>query len=402
MTEPLLKLKVVELCEFVAGPFCTRLLADFGAEVIKIEPPGKGDSARQRGPFPDDIPHPEKSGMFLYLNSGKKGVTLDIETEDGKALFLRLIANADVLVQDRAPGEMERLGLGYETLKALNPGLIMTSLSVFGQDGPYRAYKSHHLNTYHASGAGYMLPMNSTSLDREPVRGPGHTGDYDGGVSAALATLAAFYWRQGGGTGQHIDVSIQHSIMHLERSQLRRYLDSGTSPNRTGMGRLLECLVECKDGNFVILILSSEKQWQGLFKAMGEPAWGRAEPFNTQAGRSAHYNELRDKLADWAKDFTARDVFEMVQAFQSACAPAQTAEQFYTSPQTLERGYLREIDHPVAGKLQYPGLPFQFSIQPDRSTGPAPLLGQHNDEVFGGGLNLERQDLVRLKQAGVI
>lgn len=398
----LLKLKVIELCDFVAGPYCTRLLADFGGEVIKIERPGIGDSARKRGPFPGDIPDPEKSGMFLYLNTNKSGVTLDVESADGNALFRKLIADADILVEDRAPGEMQRLGLCYEALKAINPNLIMTSITVFGQTGPYRDYKSYHLNTYHASGAGYMLPMNSTSLTREPLRGPGFTGDYDGGVSAALATMAALYWRRHGGTGQHIDVSIQHSIMHLERSQLRRYVDSGVSPNRTGMGRLLESLVECKDGNYVILILSSEKQWQGLYKAMGEPEWGRDTRFNSQAARSANYEALRAKLSEWTKAYTAQEVFEMVQAEKSACSPAQTAEQFYNSPQTLQRNYFDDVEHPVAGTLRHPGLPYQFSAVPKRTMEPAPLLGQHNEAVFAGQLGLDRRELVRLRQAGVI
>jgi crotonobetainyl-CoA:carnitine CoA-transferase CaiB-like acyl-CoA transferase len=396
-----LKLKVVELCGFAAGPYCTRLLADFGAEVIKIEQPGTGDEARRRGPFPNDVPDPEASGLFLYLNTGKLGVTLDIETADGREIFKRLIADADILVEDRAPGELERLGLGYEALRKINPGLIMTSISPFGQDGPYRDYKAYHLNTYHGSGAAYMLPMNSTNFDREPVRGPGLLGEYDGGMSAAVATMAALYWRRHGGTGQHIDVSKQQSMMHLERSQLRRYIDTGKSPNRTGMGRLLESLVRCKDGKYTILILSSQKQWEGLFKAMGEPEWGAREPFNTQSGRAANYAELKERLEAWASSYTSQEVFEKVQAFKSACAPAYTAEQFFNSPQTVSREYIEEIDHPVAGKLRYPGLPYQFSNAPKRNVRPAPLLGQHNQEVLGR-LRYSKTDLLKLKQAGVI
>jgi crotonobetainyl-CoA:carnitine CoA-transferase CaiB-like acyl-CoA transferase len=247
-----------------------------------------------------------------------------------------------------------------------------------------------------------MLPMNSTSLDREPVRAPGYSDEYDGGMSAAVATLGAFYWRQHNGSGQHIDVSKQQSTMHLERSQLRRFIDTGKSPNRTGMGRLLESLVQCKDGNYVILILSSEKQWQGLWEAMDRPEWGAREPFNSQAGRSANYPELRDRLADWAKNFTAQDVFEKVQGFKSACAPAYTAEQFFSSPQILARDYFIEIDHPKAGRLKYPGLPYQFSNMPQVTRQGAPLLGEHNEAIFGDRLQYGRDGVVKLKQAGVI
>lgn len=397
-----LKLKVVELCSLAAGPYCTRLFADFGAEVIKVEPPGVGDEARRRGPFLGDVPDSETSGLFLYLNTDKLGITLDLETAEGRDIFKKLIADADVLVEDKPPGEMERLGLDYESLKKINPSLIMTSITPFGQDGPYRNYKAYHLNLCHGSGQGYMLPMNSTNFDREPVRGPGLSAEYDGGMSAAVATMAAVYWRRHGGTGQHIDVSKQQSTMHLERSQLRRFIDTGKSPNRTGMGRLLESLVQCKDGNYVILILSSEKQWQGLFQAMGRPDWGTREPFNSQAGRSANYPELRDRLAAWAKNYTAQEVFDKVQGYLSACAPANTAEQFFNSPQTAARGYLVEVDHPVAGKLKYPGFPYQFSNVAARTRGGAPLLGQHNEEVLCNRLRYTRQDLVKLKQAGVI
>jgi crotonobetainyl-CoA:carnitine CoA-transferase CaiB-like acyl-CoA transferase len=397
-----LKLKVVELCSFAAGPYCARLLADFGAEVVKIEPPGVGDEARNRGPFPRDVPDKELSGLFLYLNSGKLGITLDLETADGRDIFRKLIAAADVLVEDRAPGEMQRLGLDYEALRQLNPSLIMTSISPFGQDGPYRDFKAYHLNICHGSGQGYMLPMNSTNFEREPVRGPGLSGEYDGGMSAAVATLGALYWRRHGGTGQYIDVSKQQSTLHLERSQLRRFIDTGKNPNRTGMGRLLESLVRCKDGNYAILILSSEKQWQGLFQAMDRPEWGAREPFNTQAGRSAHYGELRERLMEWAQNYTAQEVFERVQGCKSACAAAYTAEQFFNSPQTVAREYLDEIDHPVAGKLRYPGLPYKFSNLTRRRRQGAPLLGQHNEDVLCNRLQYSKQDLLRLKQAGVI
>jgi crotonobetainyl-CoA:carnitine CoA-transferase CaiB-like acyl-CoA transferase len=401
MTRPLLNAKVVELCSWAAGPYCTRLLADFGADVIKIESPA-GDDARRRGPFPDDIPDPEKSGLFLYLNTDKLGVTLNLESVDGREIFKRLIADADILVEDRPPGEMKRLGLDYAVLSKINPKLIMVSVTTFGQDGPYSGYKAYHLNLCHGSGQGYMLPMNSLNLDREPVRGPGLSAEYDGGMSAAVATMAAFYWRQKSGKGQYIDVSKQQSTMHLERSQLRRFLDTGKSPNRTGMGRLLESLVRCKDGNYAILILSSQKQWEGLFRAMGSPEWGAQEPFTTQAGRSANYPALRDKLAAWASNYTAQEVFDIVQAQLSACAPAQTAEQFFNSPQTKSRNFLVEIDHPKAGKLKYPGFPYKFSNAAPEAKKPAPLLGQHNEQVYCGRLNYTKQDLVKLRQAGVI
>ncbi len=397
------KIKVVELCNFVAGPFCAKLFADFDAEVIKIEQPGVGDTSRKRGPFPNDEPNPEASGTFLYLNTNKKGITLDVETSDGKDIFKKLIAQADILIEDKAPGEMQRLGLDYDTLKEINPRLIMTSITPYGQTGPYRNYKSYPLNTYHASGQGYFLPMNSRSLDREPVRGPGFLGEADCGLSAAIATLGALYWRdKNGGTGQHIDVATQHAMMHLERSQLRRYLDTGVSPNRTGMGRLLETLLKGKDDRYVIVVLSSEKQWQGVFRAMGEPEWGTQEPFNSQAGRQANFDALHDRLQAWADNHTAEEIFHMVQGQGSASAPAYTAEQFFNSPQIQAHGYIIDVDHPGAGTLKQPGWPYLFSSTDWRPTKGAPVLGQDNEEVLCERLGYTKNDLLKLKQAGVI
>jgi crotonobetainyl-CoA:carnitine CoA-transferase CaiB-like acyl-CoA transferase len=399
---PLNHIKVVDLSSFVAGPFCAKLFSDFGAEVIKVEQPRVGDEARRRGPFLNDTPNPELSGTFLYLNTNKLGVTLDLETAAGRDIFKKLIADADILIEDKQPGEMKRLGLDYETLKKINPSLIMTSITPFGQEGPYRDYKSYHLNTYHASGQGYLLPMNSPNLEREPVRGPGFIGEYDGAMSAAIAILAALYWRDGGGTGQYIDISKQHAMMHLEKSQLRRYSDNGKNPDRTGMGRLLETILQGKDGNYILIVLSSEIQWRGIYEAMGRPEWGQEYPFNTQAGRQEFFFELLNLLQEWANNYTAEEIFHLIQENKSACAPTYTAEQFFNSPQTQARQFLLEIEHPVAGKLQYPGWPYQFSNVSWRTTQPAPLLGQHNEAVFCERLGYSKQELVKLKEAGVI
>src|SRR5258706_3500615 len=178
-----LNIKVVELCDLVAGPYCGKLLADFGADVIKIERPGKGDDARHLGPFKGDVPNSEASGTFLYLNTNKRSVVLDIETEDGRAVLRALLRDADVLIEDKMPGELARLGLGFDELHTLNPNLIVTSITPFGQTGPYRHYKALHLNLYHASGQGYLLPMFAINLDVPPCQGPGYLGLYDGGTA---------------------------------------------------------------------------------------------------------------------------------------------------------------------------------------------------------------------------
>lgn len=378
-----LKARVIELADFVAGPYCGKLLADFGADVIKIETPGKGDDARDIGPFKDDVFNPEASGTFLYLNTNKRSVELDIETAEGKAAFLDLIRTADVLIEDRMPGQLAKLGLGYEDLRAINPQLVVTSITPFGQVGPYRDFKAYHLNLYHASGQGYLLPMWAINLDVPPCQGPGYLGLYDGGMAGATATLAALFWRDAGGTGQHIDVSIHHAMMTLERSQLRRFTDDGVDPNRTGKGRLLESLVECSDGEFAVVILSSQQQWEGLWRAMGKPDWGVQPPFDTQKGRSDNYAELRQRLNDWSRTVTQDELFHAIQKEGSAAAPILTAEGVFKLEQFRERGHFVTIDHPVAGPLEYiaqPTRPSNVTLPPKR---PAPLLGQHTQKVLG-------------------
>ena len=377
-----LNARVIELANFVAGPYCGKLLADFGADVVKIEKPGRGDDARYIGPFKDDVPDPEASGTFLYLNTNKRSVELDIDTEEGRAALRDLLRTADVLIEDRMPGELAKLGLGYDDLRALNPNLVVTSITPFGQVGPYRDYKAHHINLYHASGQGYLLPMWAINLDVPPCQGPGYLGLFDGGIAGATATLAALFWRDAGGTGQHIDVSIQHAMMNQERSQLRRFVDDGVDPNRTGKGRLLESLVECSDGEFAVVILSSQQQWEGLWRAMGRPEWGVQPPFDTQKGRSDNYAELRQRLNAWSKTVTQDELFHAIQREGSAAAPILTAEGVFKLDQFRERGHFVTIDHPVAGPLEYiaqPIRPSNVDLPPRRA---APLLGQHSQEVL--------------------
>ncbi len=396
--------KVVECCNFVSGPYCTKLLADLGAEVIKIEPPGVGDEARRRGPFLHDIPHPDLSGLFLYLNTNKLGITLNLSSATAKTIFKRLIASADILVEDRPPGKMKGLGLVYDTFKEVNPRLIMTSITPFGQTGPYRDYKAYYLNTFHASGAGYLLPSGSPNLDREPVKGPGLIGDYDAGLSAAVATLGALYWRGASGLGQYIDISKQEALMALDKVDISRFYDEGKSPNRGPKGRPSHGLIRSKDGGYLLLLVGPKRdnQWEGLVKVMGNPEWTKDEKFSTEEKRSEHEVELREHLAEWARDYTADEIFHAMQNGKLPAAAVNSPEELLSSPQIEARGFLVEIDHPVAGKLKYPSRPYHFSKTPWRVECAAPLMGQHNEEVFCNRLGYTKQELVKLKGAGVI
>lgn len=398
---PLSGVKVIEYCSFVAGPYCTKLLADLGAEVIKVEKP-EGDVARRRGPFLGDKPDPELSGIFLYDNTNKMGVTLNLDSPKGRDMFKKLVADADILVEDGAPGEMERLGLNYEVLEQLNPSLIMASITPFGQDGPYRDYKAYGLNTYHASGAGYVLPAGSQNKDMEPIKGGGLVGERDIGVSASVGILGALFWRNAGGTGQYIDISKQEAEMALERMNIVRYYMIGASPTRYQINRVRDTLLQCRDGGYMILVLYPQKQWEGIVEALGTPEWTKEERFSTQKLRDANFPELRALLREEALKYDTMELFNIIQAQGTACAPICSAEQVFNSPQTKARDFFVEIEHPVAGKLMYPGLPYKLSNAVPSHNHGAPLLGQHNEEVYCGRFGYSKQDLIKLREAGII
>ncbi len=208
---------MLEYCGTNSGPYCTKLMADLGAEVIHLEPPKTGDDARRSPPFPGDVSHPEKSGLFLFLNTNKLGITLNPRLPQGKKIFEQLVGKVDVLVEDWPPGHMEELGLGYDDLRERNPGLIVASITPFGRSGPYKDYRAYPLNIAHVSGQGYVLPMPSPHLERAPTMIGGNCTEYDPGQTAAVAILAALYSRGITGKGQLVEVSMQEAVLAMQR-----------------------------------------------------------------------------------------------------------------------------------------------------------------------------------------
>jgi len=399
---PLNGIKVLEYCENVAGPYCTKQFSDLGADVIKVERP-EGDEARRRGPFYHDEADPEHSACFLFNNTNKKSVTLNLESRKGQEILKKLIAEADIFLEDTQPGTMERLGLGYDTLSSINPGLIMASLSPYGQTGPYRDYKAYYLNTFHASGAGYLLPADSPNTDREPIKMGGSMGESDIGICAAVGILGAYYWREfNGGKGQYIDISKQEAEMAIERQNIALYHETGKSKTRTSNSAVRDILIKCGDGSYIKIVLLPENQWNGLVRALGNPEWTKKEEFSTDALRIKNYRQMEKYLTEAAKEYNSYQLFEKIQAEGTACAPVCNAEQVYKSPQAEVRGFFVEMDHPAVGKIKYPGMPFTSSAVPPTDNQAAPLLGQNNEEIYSGILGYSKEDLVKLREAGVI
>lgn len=394
-------LKVIELCTLVTGPYCTKLLADFGAEVIKIEPPGIGDCARRRGPFLHDIPDPELSGLFLHLNTNKLSITLDVTTETGKGILKELIKQADILIEDNPPRVMQKQGLTYSDLESLNPRLVMTSITPFGQTGPYRDYKAYELNSHHAGGEGYLLPIHSDDPDREPVKPGGIVGDCICGLSAALATLTATYAMVETGGGQHIDLSKQDVLMSLVQMHVCTFANLGEVHQRLTKGFLMVLPMECQDG-YIIITVVTDREWRSLVECMGSPAWALDEKFLSWANRHWYSDEINPRVQAWVRQFKKDELFHKLQAKGVAAAPVNTAEDLAQSVQLQERGFFADIGHPLAGILKYPTVAYQLSETPWRATRPAPLLGQHNEQVYCGRLGFSKDRLTKLRESGVI
>lgn len=392
-------LRVIELAEMVAGPYCAKLLGDLGAEVTKIEKPGRGDASRRIGPYPGDEPHPEKSGLFIYANNNKRGITLSLDSPKAREIFLRLVEEADVLIEDTPPGFLAKLELAYEDLSAINPKLVVTSITPFGQDGPYRHYKAYHLNVFHGGGQGYMLPNGVPNLP--PVKGGGLIAYYDVGLTAAIATVGALMGRFASGMGQHVDVSMQEVTMALERVEIARYVNDGEVTSRIRPPRMVGGLLPCKDGHLV-LIAPQQHQWEGFMKFLGNPSWAGEERFKDEMSRADNAQELNPILKESIKDFTREEVYHGGQANSCPVGAVYSSAEVMNDAQISARGFFQEVEHPAAGALKHPTAPYQYSATPWRAYRPAPMLGQHNEEIYCGRLDYSKDELEEWKRKGII
>ena len=392
---------VIEYAELVSGPMCGKMFADMGARVIKLEPPGRGDAARHLPPFPGDEPHPEKSGFFLYLNTSKKSATLDPATPSGAAIFRQLIRTADILIENHPPGFMDSIGLGYETLKALNPRLIVVSVTPFGQTGPYRDWKGSELIEWGMSLAGYNTPTLVDDGEKEnPLKAPGHAAEMMGAASAAAATMMALFHREATGEGQWIDAPCWQATVNTAKIEMAvwSYVGMPYSRLRKNVSVGLEPL-PCRDG-YVYVLWAADVHWRALKQILGNPEDLATELFDKLAGRHENDDVLRPLVrAELAK----HDMEYLVREGQKlglTIGPVNTVAQAANHPHLLARDAFVEIDHPLAGPFKYPHhlvAMTQTPPQPRR----APLLGEHNAEVLGA-LGYSLADLQGLRAAGII
>jgi crotonobetainyl-CoA:carnitine CoA-transferase CaiB-like acyl-CoA transferase len=395
-------LKVVEYGWFISAPYCTKLMADMGAEVIKVEEPGNGDEARAYGPFPDDVPHLERGGLFLYLNGSKLGVTLNVGTATGRDMLLELVKGADVFVENNFPGDMTELGLDYPSLREVNPRLIVTSITPFGQSGPYRDYKGYALNT---AGLGGQT-MRTGEADREPLAPALRQSHYQGGSMGAAATMGALFARMATGQGQHVDISeaevwatIHHGHgVHLGVFEGRKSIRAG---HRT-ISVYPWCILPCKDG-YMCLIAIQGYQWKRFLEAMGMPEWTGDSRFENRIIMAMeHADELDALVTTWLLDHTKDEIFQICREKQITFAPIRDMAEVAADPHFDDRAYFVEMERRYSGKLRYPGAPYKLSKTPWQLKSPAPTLGEHNEEIFGGRLGYSTEDLAGLRRGNVI
>jgi CoA:oxalate CoA-transferase len=403
MQKALEGLRVIEYGNYISAPYCTKLLAGLGAEVIKIEKPGIGDESRSHGPFPDDIPDYEKSGLFLFLNTNKLGITVNLETITGKNIFKQLIGNADILVENNAPEMIQNLGIGYPELQKINPKLIMASITPFGQTGPYKDYKAYDINSCGSGG----MSVGVGEPDREPLTMPLSQGGYQAGVSAAIGILGALFTRKKIGEGQHIDVSEVEvwATLHMIQSS-QTFLYRGITGIRRGIhaGFFLYpgTILPCKDG-FINLTAPQLEQWIRFLKLMGNPAWTENPRYRNRRAMHEEYPDETDTLLKpWFKEHTQEEIFQLCQQNRIPFSPIYNIGELVNHPHLRERNFFVEVDHPRAGKLPYPIGPCRFSKTNWGYESAAPLLGQDNEEVIGRRLGYSNEEMTNLRRSGVI
>jgi crotonobetainyl-CoA:carnitine CoA-transferase CaiB-like acyl-CoA transferase len=402
MPGALSSLKIVEVGEMVSAPYATKLMADLGAEVIKVERPGTGDHARTRGPFPGGTPHPDKSGLYLYLNANKYGVTLDLSRPEGMDLLDKLAARADILIHNVAPLDMDRIGLTWERMSRVNPRLVMTSITPYGLTGPHRNRRAEELTIWSAGGVCVINGGGPDHPEMPPLKTFGHQAGFQGGVHGALATMGAVMAQVRDGEGQHVDVSVQESIA----SQLELFFEywpyMGLIASRLGRKPIQPAeSLQAKDG-WIYVCCIEEHQWRGFVEAMGNPEWADEEIFADRMKRAENWEALKLFLDEYISQHTVLEIYKKVQARRVPFAPVSTMGDLLNSEHLKARGFFVEIAHPVAGTYKYPGAPLKYGSTPWEIRMPAPALGQHNREIFGARLGLDTARLAQLERIGVL
>ncbi len=388
-------LRILDLTRVLAGPFCTMMLADMGAEIIKIEQPGIGDDSRQFAPFQNG-----ESAYYMNLNRNKKGVTLNLKGK-GREIFLDLVRKADVVIENYRPGTMEKLGLGWEDLRKVNPRLVYGAISGFGHTGPYRLRPGYDIIAQAMGGL-----MSTTGWPGgEPTRSGTAMGDVLAGLSAAIGILAALRHRDATGEGQKVDVALVDSVVASLEIITQIYLTAGRVPERIG-NRYESCYpydsFKAKDGDIVIGA-ANDKLWRLVCDVIGQPELADDERFDKNPKRVQRHAEIKPIVEAWTSQHAATEIVDRMLAAGVPAAPINTIPDIVADPHIAgAREMFVDVEHPSAGSLKLTGAHIKLTETPTGIRTPSPMLGQHNAEVFGELLGLTADDLVKLATDGVM
>jgi crotonobetainyl-CoA:carnitine CoA-transferase CaiB-like acyl-CoA transferase len=388
---------VLDLTTGVAGPYCTKLLADYGAEVIKLEPPA-GDPARREGPFSEDDPAAEAGALFLYLNTNKKSVTLDVLTASGAEVFRKLLPAAHLLVSDVHPDDLAFAGIGWDELHALNPRLAMLSLSYFGESGPYASWEATNLTAFATGG---QMAMTGDA-DREPLKPGGYQADYQLGLNGFTAAVTALFDAEMAGEGQYCEVAAMECMASTLEVSLPTAAFTGRDFWVGRRGNIMSSMVgiyPAADG--YIGVHAMPRNWRALVETMDMPELADDPRFASGQARLQNEDELRATVYAWAVSHSKKEVYERAGKLRGPVAFVHDMQDLVDSPHVRERGYLQQVEHPAAGTLTYPRGPFVMSETPSRP-GRAPLLGEHTAAILGDRAGLDADALAILRAAGVI
>ena len=398
--------KVLDLTHYISGSYCTKLMSGLGADVIKVERLKTGDGARWLGPFASGMKAsvgnraPEDGAWFLYLNTAKRSLALDLKSDEGRQVVLELAARADILVENFAPGVLDNLGISYMELQKANPSLVVTSISNFGQTGPYRDWKASELNLYALGGL-----MNITGEpEQEPLKEGMPLAQLGAGQNAFAATMAALMYAEETGEGQQIDVSIAEYATNILENALMQFSYSGQEYSRVGnrgYGRAAWGIYPCLDGH-VGIIAGPDHRWPEVARIMDRHELSD-ERFLSRAGRLEFADEVDAYMLPFLIDNNKLDIFKAGQESGLGFSFVATMQNILEMEQLLDRDYFVQLDHPIAGTLTYPGAP----IMPEEDVGAwvferSPLLGEHTTNVLNSWLGYSNNKVSELIQMGVV
>ncbi len=393
---PLEGIRVLDLSQAATGPYCTMLLGDLGAEVIKVERPGRGDDTRQWGP-----PFIEgESAYFLSLNRNKKSLSLNLKHPEGLKIALELARRSDVLVENFRPDTLERLGLGYQALSVMNPRLIYCSISAFGPTGPYRNYAGYDVIL---SALGGLMGITGEK-DRPPCKVGVAVTDVSTGIMAQGAISAALYAREKTGKGQRIDLSLLETQVSVLINQASNYLLAGIIPQRAGSHHpsiVPYQAFKAKD-IYVTVGAANDELFRKLCNVLDIPEVAKDPRFRTNPDRVKNRDPLEEILQERIKTKTAAEWFQILSSAGVPCGPVNTLDRVFQDPQVLHRKMVEEVDHTRAGRIRLVGLPVKFTDTPAEIRTPPPVLGEHTQEVLQGLLGYDPAQIEKLREEGAI